>query len=135
MSAPEVRFAGSVLGTDTPLALAEFYQRLLGWSTSERETAGVDGATEDWALLRSPAGDRKIEFQYEPLFVPPVWPPVAGRPAMLQHLDFAVADLDAAVGHALAAGAREAEHQPQPDVRVMLDPSGHVFCLFVDDTM
>ena len=28
------------------------------------------------------------------------------------------------------SGARPAELQPQADVRVMLDPAGHPFCLF-----
>ena len=33
---------------------------------------------------------------------------------------------------ALKAGAVLAEHQPQQDVRVLLDPAGHPFCLFAD---
>jgi len=48
------------------------------------------------------------------------------------HLDIQVDDLDAAVEHAVAAGARLADHQPQERVRVMLDPAGHPFCLFLD---
>jgi len=36
---------------------------------------------------------------------------------------------------AQAQGARLAEHQPQEHVRVMLDPEGHPFCLFPDDTL
>ncbi|MBB6415142.1 hypothetical protein HDC93_000698 [Streptomyces sp. AK010] len=31
---------------------------------------------------------------------------------------------------AVAAGARLAGHQPQDDVRVLLDPAGHRFCLY-----
>jgi hypothetical protein len=27
----------------------------------------------------------------------------------------------------------EAEHQPQADIRVMLDPAGHPFCLYTDE--
>jgi hypothetical protein len=34
------------------------------------------------------------------------------------------------VAWAQEAGATVAGHQPQPDVRVMLDPDGHPFCLF-----
>ena len=41
-------------------------------------------------------------------------------------------DLDAAVSDAVAAGARLAEFQPQDDVRVLLDPAGHPFCLWLD---
>jgi hypothetical protein len=43
-----------------------------------------------------------------------------------------VEDLDAAVEHAVASGARLAEYQPQARVRVMLDPADHPFCLFLD---
>ena len=48
------------------------------------------------------------------------------------HLEIQVDDLAAAVAHGIEAGARLAEHQPQPTVRVMLDPAGHPFCLFLD---
>ena len=54
---------------------------------------------------------------------------------MMIHLDIGVADLTSAVSWAVAQGARVAEHQPQHDVRVMLDPEGHPFCLFPDDTL
>jgi hypothetical protein len=48
------------------------------------------------------------------------------------HLDLEVDDLESAVAHALASGARLAEHQRQPRARVLLDPAGHPFCLFLD---
>ena len=48
------------------------------------------------------------------------------------HLDIEVDDLEAAGAQAVAAGAFLAEHQPQEDVRVYLDPAGHPFCLWVD---
>ncbi|WP_247196317.1 VOC family protein [Streptomyces sp. GESEQ-35] len=50
------------------------------------------------------------------------------------HLDFEVVDLQAAVAHALELGARESGHQPQENVRVMLDPAGHPFCLYMDSS-
>lgn len=46
------------------------------------------------------------------------------------HLDVAVDDLAAGVAWAIDAGATLADYQPQTDVRVMLDPAGHPFCLF-----
>jgi hypothetical protein len=52
---------------------------------------------------------------------------------MMLHLDLEVDDLDEAVAYAVEVGAQLAEHQPQEDVRVMLDPAGHPFCLYVDD--
>jgi hypothetical protein len=61
----------------------------------------------------------------------PTWPGRSGEQLMLAHLDIAVDDLEAAGAHAVAAGAEVAEHQPQDDVRVCLDPAGHPFCLYV----
>ena len=46
------------------------------------------------------------------------------------HLEVEVSDLAAAVEHAVELGATVAEHQPQDDVRVLLDPAGHPFCLY-----
>jgi hypothetical protein len=50
---------------------------------------------------------------------------------MMVHLDIAVENLDKGVAFAREIGARLSDHQPQDDVRVMLDPAGHPFCLFV----
>lgn len=49
----------------------------------------------------------------------------------MEHLDIAVSDLDGAVAWAVEAGAVLAEYQPQEDVRVLFDPAGHPFCLFL----
>jgi hypothetical protein len=51
----------------------------------------------------------------------------------MMHLDVQVGDLDSAVEEALALGATLADSQPQENVRVMLDPAGHPFCLCRDD--
>jgi hypothetical protein len=64
------------------------------------------------------------------VFQPPVWPPVPGTQGMQLHLEVEVSDLEAAVEHAVELGATVAAHQPQDDVRVMLDPAGHPFCLY-----
>jgi catechol 2,3-dioxygenase-like lactoylglutathione lyase family enzyme len=120
-----MRVSGPVVGCPDPLALAEFYERLLGWPVVEREGGG-DTGEEPWAKVRSEEAGLKIEFQHEPHFTPPVWPPVPGEQQMLIH------DLEEGVAWAVDAGARVAAHQPQDDVRVMLDPAGHPFCLFAD---
>ena len=49
---------------------------------------------------------------------------------MQLHLDIAVNDLAGATEDAVALGARLAEFQPQEDVRVLIDPEGHPFCLY-----
>jgi hypothetical protein len=61
-----------------------------------------------------------------------VWPPVDGEQRPMMHLDFQVCDLDSAVEDAVALGATLAASQPQDNVRVMLDPAGHPFCLCVE---
>jgi Glyoxalase-like domain len=67
----------------------------------------------------------------EEAYVRPTWPAGPGDQQMQVHLDIEVDDLEAAGAHAAAAGAVLAEHQPQEDVRVYLDPAGHPFCLWV----
>jgi hypothetical protein len=47
--------------------------------------------------------------------------------------DIEVDDLNEAVAHALAVGAQQSAYQPQETVRVMLDPAGHPFCLYLDN--
>jgi hypothetical protein len=49
---------------------------------------------------------------------------------MQLHLDIGVEDLAAEVARAEGLGARQADWQPQEDVRVLHDPAGHLFCLF-----
>ena len=62
-----------------------------------------------------------------------MWPPAVGQQRAMMHFDFQVGDLDAAVSDALALGASLAAEQPQENVRVLLDPAGHPFCLCLDD--
>jgi catechol 2,3-dioxygenase-like lactoylglutathione lyase family enzyme len=104
--------------------MADFYGRLLGWETTFSEP--------NWVLMRDPAGGTGLSFQAESGYRPPTWPEQANGQDKMLHLDIEVDDLEAAVEHALASGARVAEHQPQERVRVMLDPAGHPFCLFLD---
>jgi hypothetical protein len=59
--------------------------------------------------------------------------PADGEQRPMMHFDFQVSDLDSAVAEAVALGAEVAAHQPQENVRVLLDPAGHPFCLCRDD--
>lgn len=131
-----MRVSGPTLDARDPLALADFYCRFLGWTVarSEGPRAG-NPPTDGWAMLRDPEGRMKLEVQWEPLYCPPVWPAVGGGQQMQVHLDIGVDDLAAGVRWAESHGARLAAFQPQDDVRVMLDPEGHPFCLFVDDQL
>ena len=117
------RLTAAVLDSADPPALARFYQRLLGWPIASEDPT--------WVTLRPADGSAGLSFQLEPDHVPPVWPAAADQPQMQLHLDLEVDDLAAATEIAVAAGARLAEFQPQDDVRVLLDPAGHPFCLWV----
>jgi catechol 2,3-dioxygenase-like lactoylglutathione lyase family enzyme len=114
-----------VLGTPEPRALAEFYQQLLGWPFGAEE--------DDWVTLRQPDANFSLAFQLEDAHTPPVWPAGRDEQQMQAHLDIEVDDLDAAVAFASERGATLAEHQPQDDVRVLLDPAGHPFCIWVSE--
>ncbi len=114
---------GAVLDAPDASSLARFYAGLLGWRVAKDEPG--------WAAVAPPEGVAYLGFQTSPEYVPPVWPPAEGRQQMMMHLDIEVDDLEAAVADAVEAGARLAEHQPQEDVRVMLDPAGHPFCLYL----
>ncbi|HSU73460.1 MAG TPA: VOC family protein [Terrabacter sp.] len=116
---------GVVLDAPDASALAHFYQRLLGWTFYKD--------TPDWATLApSETAGYNLSFQTEPSYVRPVWPSEPGEPLMMLHLDLEVDDLEVAVAYAVEVGASVASFQPQEDVRVMLDPAGHPFCLYVD---
>ncbi|MGW3104955.1 VOC family protein [Streptomyces sp. NPDC001100] len=103
--------------------LAGFYLRLLGYVVRAEEP--------DWVLIGPPDGGTGLSFQTEPEYVPPVWPTRnPGEQQMMLHLDIEVDDLEGEVERAVGLGAVLHAHQPQGDVRVLLDPSGHPFCLW-----
>lgn len=121
---PSLQFAGANMDCTDAEEMADFYCRLLGWEVTYRDS--------DYIAIRDPAGGAGLSFQEEAWYQPPVWPEQAGELTKMIHLDIKVDDLDTAVAHAVAAGARVAEHQPRTDLRIMLDPAGHLFCLFLE---
>lgn len=131
MEGPSLRPTSVTIMSPDPRALARFYSRLL-----DRPTAAEYGPrpgeplNAGWAQIRGPEGELTLNFEFEREWKPPTWPAEPGTQNATQHLDIRVDDMDAAVEHALAAGATLAEVQPQEHVRVMRDPDGHPFCLF-----
>jgi catechol 2,3-dioxygenase-like lactoylglutathione lyase family enzyme len=117
-----MKLSGVVLSSPDPRRLAAFYGRLLD--------VRPDQDSEHWVSMATDQGVR-LSFHYDEDYRPPEWPSRGPERHMMLHLDFDVADLDAACAHAVRAGARLADAQPQADVRVMLDPDGHPFCLAV----
>ncbi|MER5753133.1 VOC family protein [Streptomyces sp. NPDC002088] len=123
------RLSTVVLDARDAHELAGFYQRLLGYEVRADEP--------DWVLIGPPPGSAgtALSFQTEPEYVPPVWPTRnPGEQQMMLHLDIEVDDLETETARAVAEGARLAAHQPQDDVRVLFDPSGHPFCLWVEQS-
>lgn len=121
--APRFTLAATTLDAPDAHELARFYRALLGWRTRTEEPG--------WVEIASPDGTAGLSFQTEPLFERPQWPSSRSGQQMMMHLDIEVDDLSSAVEHALELGATVADVQPQSDVRVLYDPAGHPFCLFV----
>lgn len=114
---------GTAIEAPDPAALAAFYSALLGWGVGHEEPGTTVLVAQDAVY---------IVFQQATDYRRPVWPPAPGEQRPMMHFDFQVPDLDAAVAEAVRLGASAAEHQPQPNVRVMIDPAGHPFCLCLD---
>ena len=102
--------------------LTRFYSELRGWTIWKQD--------ENDAALDLGEGVAYLSIQRNPDYVRPTWPATPGQQQMMLHLDFEVTDLEAEVARALELGAELPEHQPQDNVRVMLDPAGHPFCLY-----
>ena len=115
---------GVVLEAPDAHALARFYSSLLGWPIAKE---GPDGSA-----IQVPGTSSYLAFDDSPGYVPPVWPAKEGHQRMMMHIDIAVDDLAAAVADAVELGAMLSDFQPQQDVRVLLDPAGHPFCLYLD---
>ena len=104
-----------------------FYTQALGLCVGRRFEAGfveLLGAEAPICLLLKAAGTRPFERATQLCSYARHWTPL--------HLDFVVADLDAAVAQALAAGAvLEATPSQHAYGRLALlhDPFGHGFCL------
>ncbi|MFJ5265864.1 VOC family protein [Streptomyces sp. NPDC088387] len=107
-----------VLDCPDPGALAGFYAEVLGGSVE---------VEDDWADVRVD-GTRVLAFQAAPGHVAPRWP--AGDSSQQFHVDFRVADLDAAEAGVLALGAKPLDTTDRSrGWRVFADPAGHPFCL------
>lgn len=115
---------GIVLSAPHARPLAYFYRDLLGWPLQTDEA--------DWCTMQIPRASANLAFQSEEHYSPPAWPAGPGQHHMMLHLDIGASDVAGAVAAAEELGARLAQFQPQDDVRVMLDPAGHPFCLYAD---
>lgn len=118
------KFSVVALDCPDPLALAAFYQGIVGGTYQSFKP------DDDWVQLKPAAGGVELGFQRVPNYQAPDWPDGSAQQA---HLDFDAPDLDVAEEEVLAIGARKARMQPRPDRwRVYLDPAGHPFCIVLD---
>ncbi|HEY7816073.1 MAG TPA: VOC family protein [Nakamurella sp.] len=96
---------------------AEFWSTLMGWEV----VASGDG----YAMLSG--GGHTVGFGSVPDYDPPPWPNENGSKQF--HFDLACADIAATQARAVEFGATVADPQPGETWRVLIDPSGHPFCL------
>ncbi len=113
---------GVVLDAPDVAVLARFYSELRGWK--------IHHLDEQDASLDAGEGVAYLSIQRNRDYVRPTWPGAGGSQQMMMHLDFEVTDLAAETARAVSLGAELPEHQPQRNVRVLLDPAGHPFCLY-----
>ena len=128
-SRPTLTVTSVTIACPAPRELAAFYAKLLDTSVGEEEPPREGEPPEaGWAQLR--AGELTLNFEWDRHWARPVWPSQSGAQTATEHLDIMVDDLQGAIDWASECGATAAEFQPQEDVRVMIDPQGHPFCLF-----
>ncbi|MFI9360343.1 VOC family protein [Kitasatospora sp. NPDC053057] len=112
-----VQLSTIVIDCADPAALAAFYQKATRWEITYND--------HDFASLGAGTAVQ-IAFVHIDGYQAPGWP----NPAKHMHLDFTVADLDAAADELLALGASKPEDQPGEGKWIVLtDPEGHPFCL------
>ena len=105
-----------IIDCAAPKALAEFYHHVTGWELTHSD--------HDSAYLGN--GPIQLAFQRVDGYEGPGWPNAAKH----AHLDFTVADLDAATKELLALGAARPDFQPGENRwTVLTDPEGHAFCI------
>jgi catechol-2,3-dioxygenase len=114
------RFGAVSLDSRDPHHLGQFYRAMLDF--------GVRYESDELVVLQGDGVVLTIELVAN--HQPPDWP--GDRVPKQMHLDLFVDELDTAEKAAIKCGAAKADHQPAPDRwRVLIDPSGHPFCLTV----
>ena len=100
---PRLTLTGTNIDAPDANALADFYRRLLGWTTRAEEPG--------WVMIQAAdGGGGRLSFQTETRYVRPVWPAGPGDQQMMMHLEIAVDDLEASVAHAVRS--RRARRRP-----------------------
>ena len=114
----DIRFEAVTIDCPDAPALARFYHDLTGMA--------IEAVADDTYPTVS-AHDVALVFQQVDGYRPPTWPTQERGQQM--HLEFVTDDIPAAVAYAETIGAVRAPVPPEDDFTVMLDLSGHPFCL------
>lgn len=120
---PGIVLSDVVLDTDDPPRLAEFYAQLLDWEIVRRD--------DDWWSISAPGGQRPVmSLQLALDYRPPSWPDNQVPQQFHLDLDVPAAELERSVAYAQSLGATMADNSRSASTFVvLLDPSGHPFCL------
>jgi predicted enzyme related to lactoylglutathione lyase len=97
---------------------ARFWSEVLGWTVAHEQ--------DEYAMLTGPDGIA-VGFGTVADHAAPGWPNDRGSKQF--HFDLAVDDLNKSVAACVELGATLPDEQPGETWRVLLDPSGHPFCL------
>ncbi|MFW5472976.1 VOC family protein [Knoellia sp. CPCC 206450] len=132
-------YVHTVLDTQRPRELAEFYRQLLGLVYRAGDEPPTDGSPDeaDWLVLTRPDGTRQLAIQEEPEHRGTTWPDHE-VPQQL-HIDYLVESVEELEHHkdeALRLGAElrlDRSNDEEEPLYVLADPAGHTFCLFVGD--
>lgn len=122
-----MRLGAIVIDSDNIEELSDFYARLLGWTKSAQIQEG-----EKWiTVVKEDFSETPLVFQENADYVKPNWPSSKEEQQQMVHLDFYVCmdDFDSKIEHAIICGAKLPENPFSDSWQVMLDPSGHPFCI------
>jgi predicted enzyme related to lactoylglutathione lyase len=132
-----IRWGGVCLDCADAEELAAFYRQLLGWEITARDEPDARLGGSGWIGMADPSGGVSLSFQAETWYEAPTWPELSGAQSKMIHLEIDVDDMEDAVARVIAAGGIEAPQQPADrdgsQLRVMIDPAGHPFCLVADE--
>lgn len=122
-----MKLGAIVLDSDNIEALSDFYAKLLGWTKSSQIHEG-----EKWiTVIKDDYSETPFVFQENPDYRRPKWPSNKEEQQQMTHLDFYVRmdEFESKIEHAMNCGAMLAESQLSNDWKVMIDISGHPFCI------
>lgn len=122
-----MRLGAIVIDSNEVEVLSDFYANLLGWVKTSQIQNG-----EKWiTVAKEDYTETPLLFQYNPDYKKPKWPANSQEQQQMIHLDFYVSDNDFEnkIAHAIKCGAKIVEEQFSNNWKVMIDPSGHPFCM------